>query len=486
MDGSCVLAWRMLFDASPEVVTTYFRSLLQTPDGYSELCVFGRPLSKTSGVPEAGDVRLILPLPPVLTIIDVLVSKALSSWNSNYFTIPRGVFVGNRPGCQCLDVTAGVSLALEKSMDDGCRTCAAQADIKQYYDSLQPLQIAKFLLAAGCPAWIATACVWMQTLTPVQFLFDHIRSPLPARLTGTLTGTRTAGMLGETVMLDILLAATADRLFRPLQLSDERLFISSWVDNLFVVAGSTMDAIANLEIVERIAEEKWSLSFKPTSMSYVTASGLPNPNISARWLFTPAFKTLGHIISHDGSCDKDVDAAIKAAWGRFWSGPGSKKGKTLPTKLKLRDVNRCCRPAVSYRCSWWQWSRSIAKRLDRAQRLIVCACLGFRMRPNEVWEDFVRRRARAAAFECKHNLWSQHACSRIVSWYSHAKRNHCASWPGQIFPFHDDLWLRDRRKQCNSPSIFAGKTGTRLKRGPPRIRFETGLELAREVAEECP
>ena len=98
-------------------------------------------------------------------------------------------------------------------------------------------------------------------------------------------------MLGETVMLDIiLLEATASRRFRPLQLSDERLFISSWVDNLFVVAGSSQDAIANLEIVERIAGEKWSLSFKHSSMSYVNASGLSDPNISARWLYTPAFK----------------------------------------------------------------------------------------------------------------------------------------------------------------------------------------------------
>ena len=55
---------------------------------------------------------------------------------------------------------------------------------------------------------------------------------------------------------------------------------------------------------------------------------------------------------HD-SCAFDVEAAVAAAWRRFYAGPGKKEHRKLKLRWKRSDMNRTILPAIIFHCAWW-------------------------------------------------------------------------------------------------------------------------------------
>lgn len=125
---------------------------------------------------------------------------------------------------------------------------------------------------------------------------------------------------------------------------------------------------------------------------------------------------------------------------------------------------------------------TLLNRIDRLQRRIVSCVYRVPMRDGEENSDFHRRRMRAVSLKCREmNLWSEFAAKRVVAWYSHCRRAHLRSWASELLAASHREWLIARRLQLGSKSAYGGCTGTRCQRGPPRTRYEDGVEHAREI-----
>ena len=70
---------------------------------------------------------MILPLPPLLAVLDVLLATKIQSWAMKMLPVPSGCFLGATPGSQVTDVSHGIALTLEKGMDRFGRAAAAKA-----------------------------------------------------------------------------------------------------------------------------------------------------------------------------------------------------------------------------------------------------------------------------------------------------------------------------------------------------------------------
>ena len=104
------------------------------------------------------------------------------------------------------------------------------------------------------------------------------------------------------------------------------------------------------------------------------------------------FQVLDAQVGPCGSAQSDFEAANRAAWARLWAGAGSKKARGLPLFLKIRDVERCCFPAVSGRCSWWPIGATLASEIVMLHRAVIVSLLRV---PREAGEDdssYARRR----------------------------------------------------------------------------------------------
>ena len=171
----------------------------------------------------------------------------------------------------------------------------------------------------------------------------------------------------------------------------------------------------------------------------------------------------------------------RAAWARFYLGPGSTAARSVPVWLRIRDMNLCVRPAMDFRCSWWCFTKGHSDWVDRLQRSMIARLMRMSPRPEEAWECFVRRRSAAAATQARRTgLWSDRFAVRVQSWYKHARRNHICSWPGYLLNAGLLEWLRHRRVALGSKSCEGGRAQTRLRRGGVRTRFADGVSEAED------
>ena len=68
---------------------------------------------------------------------------------------------------QCLDVAFTAQISIEKGLDLHSRGAIATADIRRYYDSINMVRFASFLIRKGCPLPLAIACLRVQMLPQV-------------------------------------------------------------------------------------------------------------------------------------------------------------------------------------------------------------------------------------------------------------------------------------------------------------------------------
>ena len=137
-----------------------------------------------------------------------------------------------------------------------------------------------------------------------------------------------------------------------------------------------------------------------------------------------AFPVLGHILQSDGgvrSCWLNTKACM---WRAFFSNLNSTTARDLPRDLRIKLLNRACRPSFDYRCSRWPPQRQIAIEVDSFQRKLVAAAVRLPQRPGEAVEEFCRRRGHHAGQLCKElGLWSKRWFERAFKWDAFAKRS---------------------------------------------------------------
>ena len=113
-DQTCVHAWKVISEADPSLLVTYLSKMVCDPAMVAEHCVFAKLHGKQTSRPTLRQIRAILPLPPILQIVDWVVTDELHAWLDRHMPELPACFEGGRPGTQVSDVAAGVSLALEK------------------------------------------------------------------------------------------------------------------------------------------------------------------------------------------------------------------------------------------------------------------------------------------------------------------------------------------------------------------------------------
>ena len=111
---------------------------------------------------------MILPLVPLLTLIDIVISDLLNAWMVGHFPVNRKLYIGGRKGTQVTDVSSSIALALEKGQDLRHKVAAGQADIGRFYDSISTMKVAQWLLKAGCSEFIVAAMLYQQLLVGVS------------------------------------------------------------------------------------------------------------------------------------------------------------------------------------------------------------------------------------------------------------------------------------------------------------------------------
>ena len=97
----------------------------------------------------------------------------------------------------------------------------------------------------GLEARVSAAVLRMQLLVSVVFKYREASMPLPPRSTGTLTGTRVAGLLGQAPILDMFfaLSATWERDAFALDGTGACTAMATWIDNLYSFSSSPSGAV---------------------------------------------------------------------------------------------------------------------------------------------------------------------------------------------------------------------------------------------------
>ena len=137
------------------------------------------------------------------------------------------------------------------------------------------------------------------------------------------------------------------------------------------------------------------------------------------------FPVLGHIISDNGSIVPCYRSARKSIWKAYFGNIATPSFRRAPDALKLRLLDRACRPALAFRCSRWPPQKTQTVAVDRLQTKLIAAFLRIQRLPGEDVADYVRRRNRSAARVAgRSGRWSLFWAQRITRWDEHIRRAH--------------------------------------------------------------
>ena len=143
-------------------------------------------------------------MPSLLNVIDALLTVLLEPFLCKTLTVPRTCWIGGRKHTQVLDITHGLSAVIEKSLDLQSAGAVAQADIRQYYDSVVLLLVCQWLEQRGVPLALLAAALRHQMLPTLIIDVGACGVEIHGRSSGCLTGSRVAGLLARVPPVDVV------------------------------------------------------------------------------------------------------------------------------------------------------------------------------------------------------------------------------------------------------------------------------------------
>ena len=256
------------------------------------------------------ELRSIMPLPALLQIADVLVANQINSWVNGVLPCPRSCFEGAVKYTQPLDIAHGLALAIERGLDDRSHLAIAQADIRQYYDSLDVPALAWWLHLEGLNIAWTSAIVRLQMVPAINLRTGEETACV------TLTGSRVAGALGRIPVLQVL-EQRAPLWEAVGYQTDSALTVATFVDNLYAVLSNILNAVDIMEDLELHLANTWGLKIKATSRAVLMAAGRPVPEIHdlQKWPVRDVFPVLGHRLDNRGSAWPCWEATKRSMWG---------------------------------------------------------------------------------------------------------------------------------------------------------------------------
>jgi len=193
--GVSVASFLLLWRACPNVVHNFLTLFITSTTMVSAMEVPGRVLGKEGPVSVVGKLRVILPLPALLQVVDAILPALLESYLTSLLPRVPECLVAGRPFTQVLDLAHGVQCVLEKGLDDfGC-AASAQCDIQQTYDSLPLVTICLWLVGNGVPQGLAAAALRHQACPRIVLLAAG--AAMHQFKTAALVGLRVPGLLAS-------------------------------------------------------------------------------------------------------------------------------------------------------------------------------------------------------------------------------------------------------------------------------------------------
>lgn len=253
-------------DAAPAVCSRCFDAAIADTAACSSVSIRALAFGKKSHVPEAQAVRLIVPMTSKWRVLDVDLSERLNEWPGSLEPLPDSCMECGAKGSGAQQAILGARLVIQKSLDDFSRGALLQTDIKQYYDHLSPVACARWMIARGCPSSLAAAAVRHQLCPAVHVKVGSFAAPAGQRARGSLTGSRTAGALGRVPVRDLheqVASTCAARAYGP---PGHEVILSTYVDNIMVVARDDTSAEAVLREMRGRLHEVWQLELPESSV----------------------------------------------------------------------------------------------------------------------------------------------------------------------------------------------------------------------------
>ena len=321
--------------------------------------VFGKAASRTA----AKATRAILPQPILLRIADALVAQHLNPFIDQALPRPSGAMVGARPGTQVLDISHGMTLAIERCLDSWSHGGVAQSDVEAFFDNVNLLRVAMFAeheLGLD-PAWAATA-VRVQLMPQVTLAVGPLEPfALPARSRGTLTGSKVAGAMSRIPVEHTLVTLHPSWAASGFRVGQHVLTAGSFVDNLFFLGRTSVAALRMAQEAEQMLATTWGLRIKPESRALLLPRGGIPPADPGSFPVVYQCPVLGHIVEGSGSTQADWDNTRKAAWRAFFANCAGKRARAAGRSAQIKLLSRAVRPTLEFRFSRWPYFEKRAK-----------------------------------------------------------------------------------------------------------------------------
>ena len=421
-----------------------------------------------------------------------MVASSLRKLTDTAFPPIKGIYVGGRPHTQTLDIADGLRMVVEKSLDDKSRAALADFDVAAFYDEHSLIRVFDWMRARSYPIDIAVATIRIHLFPAVRLKCGQHQVIVAKRSRGSLTGSRSANEIGRIPVQQSIEDSLpfVQKLGYPCD--NSFLFAATFVDNIFVAAACASFAIKICETIASFLRSRWDHRIKPDSQHIMPIDPSDTPSADG-WTYVSVLDCLGHFIAADGTIRSPLSRTRKLVWKSFFSKFQRHTTKHLDDEMLAAEVSRHLLPVVMYRASGWSYQKQAAIDLDILQAKLVGAATAVPRQLHEADDEYHKRRCRVANHLCEGiGRWPLVWAYRVVAWYEHVKRNTSGTmWSGLLSDTRNGMWLQARRslfapknpQSAGAWSAFAGRTDTRLKRGSPPVRYESGVQYAREVIE---
>ena len=485
-DWLCVKSIRMVVHSCGPAVTQLVNRLSQSRRFFSENVIKGWCKAKKRGAIRASQVRALLPLPSLLSLIDVVVARRLLPVVDAFAAgVDASYLECAKKSRQPLDIVFPLALHIEKSLDQHSQGCVAQADIRAFYDNVQPLLVFEWLNRHGADGGTAACFLRLHCLPPIEMSVRETVVVIGRRSRGVLTGTRSAGIAGRIPLLDVSSQRSHVWSQWAAKYGSSTLACGSFVDNLFTAAHSVSEAVAILSDAELHLNSRWRLDFKEDSKQVLPAHGYDDDDLFhtdlVGWELVSQMPCLGHSLSSDAGIGTEFDNITGKMWAAFFANCKPSIGAvTLRKRLQL--LNSFVVPIASFRWSRWPFSVGYAKQIDQTQVHMVSILMDLPPVEGEGAEDFFRRRnLQAGRLAAQTGRWSELWAMSVRNWANHVDRGHDeAAWSTQIYNTRSREWLAAQRL-LHVRGSHASRTRTRVLHGKVHRRYFEGVERANSI-----
>lgn len=189
-DGLCIKALYLVFLRAPYTLIDALNMLLASSEEMRNQTIVGAVKGKVSSSTTPGDTRSILPMPALLEILDFILARRVISIVEEHFGTVPGVFVGAKRGTQVTEAVGGIVLAIEKGLDSKGCIALADYDIQTFYDTIDPLLLARWWIARRLPADLLSAVLKTVLLPKPVLKAPGVAVKLQPRTRGLHTGSR--------------------------------------------------------------------------------------------------------------------------------------------------------------------------------------------------------------------------------------------------------------------------------------------------------